>query len=59
MSTLIDTLFSQKLKVSHAARSLNSAERQKIGIQAIGGNTPIWGQHRIRIIKHVKNLLFL
>lgn len=41
MSTLIDTLSFQKLKVSHAAHSLNSTERQKIGIQAIGGNIPI------------------
>lgn len=41
MSTSIDTLFSQNLKVSHAAHSLNSIDRQKIGIQAIEGNTPI------------------
>lgn len=41
MSTLIDTLSSQKLKVSHAAQSLNSIKRQEIGIQAIGGYTPI------------------
>jgi hypothetical protein len=41
MSTSIDTLSSQNLKVSHAAHSLNSAKRQEIGIQAIGGYTPI------------------
>jgi hypothetical protein len=41
MSTSIDTLSSQKLKVSHAAHSLNSNDRRKIGIQAIGGFTPI------------------
>ena len=41
MSTLIDTLFSQTLKVSHAAHSLNSIKRREIGIQAIGGYTPI------------------
>jgi hypothetical protein len=41
MSTSIDTLSSQKLKVSHAAHSLNSSKRQEIGIQAIGGHTPI------------------
>lgn len=41
MSTSIDTLSSQYLKVSHAAHSLNSTKRQEIGIQAIGGNTPI------------------
>jgi hypothetical protein len=41
MSTSIDTLFSQTLKVSHAAQSLNSIDRQKIGIQVIGGNTSI------------------
>jgi hypothetical protein len=40
MSTYIDTLSSQKMKVSHAAHSLNSNDRQKIGIQAIGGYTP-------------------
>jgi hypothetical protein len=41
MSILIDTLSSQTLKVSHAAYSLNSIKRQEIGIQAIGGYTPI------------------
>lgn len=41
MSTSIDTLSSQNLKVSHAAYSLNSAKRQEIGVQAIGGYTPI------------------
>jgi hypothetical protein len=41
MSTSIDTLSSQTLKVSHAAQSLNSFKRQEIGIRAIGGNTPI------------------
>jgi len=41
MSTSIDTLSVQKLKVSHAAHALNSIDRQKIGIQAIEGNTPI------------------
>jgi hypothetical protein len=37
----IDTLFSQNLKVFHAAYSLNSAKHQEIGIHAIGGFTPI------------------
>jgi hypothetical protein len=41
MSTLINTLFFQTLKVSYAAHSLNSIKRQEIGIQAIGGYTPI------------------
>jgi hypothetical protein len=41
MSISINTLSSQTLKVSHAARSLNSAKRQEIGIHAIGGHTPI------------------
>ncbi len=41
MSTLIDTLSSQTLKVSHAAHALNSIQRQEIGIHAIGGCTPI------------------
>lgn len=41
MSTLIDTLSAQTLKVSHAAHSLNSLKRQEIGIHAIGGYTPI------------------
>jgi hypothetical protein len=41
MPTLIDTLFAQTLKVSHAAHSLNSTKRQEIGIHAIGGYTPI------------------
>ena len=36
-----DTLFTQTLKVSHAAHSLNSTKRQEIGIHAIGGCTPI------------------
>jgi hypothetical protein len=41
MSASIDTLFQQKLKVSHAAHFINSSERQKIGIEAIEGHTPI------------------
>jgi hypothetical protein len=41
MPTLIDILFAQTLKVSHAAHSLNSTKRQEIGIHAIGGYTPI------------------
>jgi len=41
MSASIDTLFQQKLKVSHAAHFLTSSQRQKIGIEAIGGCTPI------------------
>ena len=41
MSVSINTLSSQSLKVSHAAHSLNSIKRQEIGIQAIGGYTPI------------------
>jgi hypothetical protein len=41
MSNSIDTLSYQKLKVSCAAHSLNFISRQEIGIQAIGGNTPI------------------
>ena len=41
MSTSIDTLSAQTLKVSHAAHSLNSTKRQEIGIHAIGGYTPI------------------
>ena len=41
MSTSINTPSFQKMKVSHAAHSLNYLERQKIGIQAIGGNTPV------------------
>jgi hypothetical protein len=41
MSTSIDTLSAQKLKVSHAAHALNSIQRQEIGIQAIIANTPI------------------
>jgi hypothetical protein len=41
MSIFIDTLFQQKLKVSHVAHSLTSFQRQKIGIEAIGGRTPI------------------
>lgn len=41
MSTPIDTLFQQKLKVSHAAHFLTSVQRQYIGIQAIKGNAPI------------------
>ncbi|MBA3238661.1 MAG: hypothetical protein H0T62_10000 [Parachlamydiaceae bacterium] len=41
MSISIDTLSAQKLKVSHVAHSLNSNQRQEIGIQAIIGNTPI------------------
>lgn len=41
MSTLIDTPYSQILKVSYAAQALNPSKRQEIGIQAIGGNIPI------------------
>lgn len=41
MSTLINTLSSQTLKVSHAAHSLNLSKRQEIGIHAIGGHIPI------------------
>ena len=41
MSITNDTLSSQNLKVFHAAHSLNSTKRQEIGIQAIGGHTPI------------------
>jgi hypothetical protein len=41
MSVSNNTLFSQTLKVSHAAHSLNSVIRQEIGIHAIGGYTPI------------------
>ena len=41
MSTFIHTLSSQNLKVSHAAYALNSTKRQEIGVQAIGGYTPI------------------
>jgi hypothetical protein len=41
MSTSINTLSSQNLKVSYAAHALNSINRQEIGIQAIGGNVPI------------------
>jgi len=41
MSASIDTLFQQKLKVSHAAHFITSSERQKIGIEAIEGHTPI------------------
>jgi hypothetical protein len=41
MSISIDTLFQQKLKVSHAAHFLTSSQRQKIGIKAIRGRTPI------------------
>jgi hypothetical protein len=41
MSTTIDTLSQQKMKVSHAAHLLTSCQRQNIGIQAIEGNTPI------------------
>jgi len=36
-----DTLSSQTLKVSCVAHTLNSVERQDIGVKAIGGNTPI------------------
>jgi hypothetical protein len=36
-----DILSQQKLKVSHAAHLLTSSQRQNIGIQAIGGHTPI------------------
>ena len=41
MSTSINTLFSQNLKVSHAAHLLNSTKRKEIGIHAITGITPI------------------
>lgn len=41
MSTSIDILSQQKLKVSHAAHLLTSYQRQNIGVQAIGGYTPI------------------
>ena len=41
MPISIDTLSQQKLKVSHAAHFLPSSQRQNIGIQAIGGHTPI------------------
>ena len=41
MSASNHILSSQILKVSHAAYSLNSTKRQEIGIQAIGGYTPI------------------
>ncbi len=41
MSIFIDTLSSQKLKVSCAAHFLTSSQRQNIGIQALKGNTPI------------------
>jgi hypothetical protein len=41
MSTSIDTLFQQKLKVSHAAHFLTSVQRQNIAIQAIKGDKPI------------------
>jgi hypothetical protein len=40
MSTLIDTLSPTILKVPNA-HSLDSLQRQKIGIQAIGGTTSI------------------
>jgi len=41
MSISIDTLSQQKVKVSNAAHLLNSSIRKDIGIQAIGGCTPI------------------
>lgn len=41
MSTYIDTLSAQTLKVSHAAYFLNSFKRQEIGIHAIAGHLPI------------------
>lgn len=41
MSTVNDTRSIKTLKVSHAAHSLGCSQRQEIGIQAIGGNTPI------------------
>jgi hypothetical protein len=41
MSTSIDTLFQQKLKVSHAAHFLTSFQRQNIGIEAVRGRTPM------------------
>lgn len=41
MSTYIDTLSVQNLKVFHAAHLLNSTKRKEIGIQAITGIAPI------------------
>jgi len=41
MSTLIDTLSVQTLKVFHAAHSINSNNRAEIAIQAIRGKTSI------------------
>jgi hypothetical protein len=41
MSTSIDTLSQQNLKVSNAAQGLNFIQRQTIGIQALKGNTSI------------------
>jgi hypothetical protein len=41
MSTSIDTISQQKLKVSHVAHFLTSVQRQNIGIQAIQGDNPI------------------
>ena len=41
MSSLTDTLSSQKLKVSYVARSLSFTTRQEIGLKALSGNTPI------------------
>jgi len=41
MSTNIDTLSAQNLKVSYAAHSLNSSKRLEIGIQSIAAETSI------------------
>jgi hypothetical protein len=41
MSASIDNIFSQKVEVSCATHSVNASQRQAIGIEAIGGNTPI------------------
>ena len=41
MSTTINTSINNNLKVSHAAHSLNLGQRQKIGIQSVGGHFPI------------------
>jgi hypothetical protein len=41
MPILDDTLSAQTLKVSYVAYSLNSIERQEIGIRALAGYTPI------------------
>ncbi len=41
MSALIDTLSKQKVEASRATHSVNVSQRQAIGIEAIGGHTPI------------------